>query len=62
MDWIAWGIAVLAVAVWLFDKRKKAKEQSAEVSEIGESQEKDYSKSYQAKYLLTKNEWHEYKS
>lgn len=48
-------------AVWLFDKIVSFKKQSTEMSEIGESQEKDYGKSYQAKYLLTRNEWHEYK-
>ena len=61
MNWIAWAIVVLVIAVWLFDKMVSVKKQSTEMSEIGEHQEKDYSKSYQAKYLLTRNEWHEYK-
>lgn len=38
---------------WLFGSDKKQPETAKE--------QPDYSKSYQAKYLLTRNEWHEYK-
>lgn len=49
-------------------KKQPKKKESAEpitMQDIPESQPEetgmDYSQSYQAKYLLTKNEWHEYK-
>ena len=61
MDWIAWTIVILVVAVWLLDKKKSTDKQPTQIPEEGESQQKDYSKSYQAKYLLTKNEWYEHK-
>lgn len=61
MDWIAWTIVILVVAIWLLDKKKSTDKQPTQIPEEEESQQKDYSKSYQAKYLLTKNEWYEHK-
>ena len=55
MNWQTLIIAVLALAFihMLLDKQKGSTAKKA--ANI------DYSKAYQAKYLLTKNEWHEYK-
>lgn len=59
MDWISWVIVVVVIAVWLLDKKKSSGKGTEEPA--GENQQKDYSHSYQAKYLLTKNEWYEHK-
>ena len=59
MDWISWVIVAIVIVVWLLDKKKSSGGQPEEPA--GESQQKDYSQSYQAKYLLTKNEWHEHR-
>lgn len=55
MNWEIWIIAALAlvVAYMVIDKQKGSGKK--------EKDSKDYSTAYQAKYLLTKNEWHEYK-
>lgn len=55
MNWQTWIIValVLAVAYMLVDKQKGRGEKGKNPI--------DYSKAYQAKYLLTKNEWQEYK-
>ena len=55
MDWKVWVIVILAIAVAnLFLDHKKR-------TEKGSSAKIDYNQAYQAKYLLTKNEWSEYK-
>lgn len=62
MLWIAWAIvALLIVAVWVKYKKGSVCEQHIEITEAEQSNQTDYSKSYQAKYLLTKNEWYEHK-
>lgn len=61
MNWISWVIVAIVIVVWFLDKKKSASNQMKEQTTAGESQQKDYSQSYQAKYLLTKNEWHEHK-
>lgn len=55
MNWQTWIIAILVIAVayMIADKQKG--------STTKKNDNTDYSKAYQAKYLLTKNEWHEYK-
>lgn len=65
MDWILW-IIIIALAAFCFymkfiePKQKKAPAESKEIER--EAPEKiDYSKSYQRKYLLTKNEYGQYK-
>lgn len=58
MDWIAWVVVALVIAVWLWDKKKSSGEPPEPTRD---AQQKDYSQSYQAKYLLTKNEWHEHR-
>ena len=58
MDWIGWVLAVaLALAVVYF-KIKDIREQQNRGE--GSNEKKDYSQSYQRKYLLTKNEYREY--
>lgn len=61
MDWIAWVIVLVVIAVWLIDKKNNTAKHPEEPTAEGENHQKDYSKSYQAKYLLTKNEWYELK-
>ena len=65
MDWILWIVVIALAAFCIYmkfiePKQKKAPEESKEIEK--EAQEKiDYSKSYQRKYLLTKNEYGQYK-
>ena len=47
------GLICLFIAAFLKNHEEEAKETT--------KPNVDYSKSYQAKYLLTRNEWHEYK-
>lgn len=61
MDWVAWVIVLVIIAVWMIDKKQNNSKQKTEPTTEGETLPKDYSKSYQAKYLLTKNEWYEHK-
>lgn len=55
MDWKVWIIVILAIAVanLFLDRQKRTGK--------GSSAKIDYTQAYQAKYLLTKNEWTEYK-
>ena len=53
-----WILLILCAVVWFREKKKNSGEHP---EQEGKVQEKDYSQSYQAKYLLTKNEWHEHK-
>ena len=55
MDWKIWIIVILAIAVanLFLDRQKRTGK--------GSSKKIDYTQAYQAKYLLTKNEWSEYK-
>lgn len=56
-------VAIILQAIKLM-QRKNAKETNTESSiqiAIEPESKVDYSVSYQAKYLLTKNEWHEYR-
>ena len=55
MDWKVWVIVILASAVanLFLDRQKRTGK--------GSSAKIDYTQAYQAKYLLTKNEWSEYK-
>lgn len=58
MQWIGWVLAVcLALAVVYF-KLKEVQEQGSAAGKA--APKKDYSQSYQRKYLLTKNEYREY--
>lgn len=54
MDWKIWIIVILffGVATLLLDRQKGSEKKGKNI---------DYTQAYQAKYLLTKNEWHEYK-
>ena len=58
MDWI-W-IIVLAVIVLVFELYRIKKPQQGSSTEEKADPKTDYSKSYQRKYLLTKNEYREY--
>lgn len=62
MDCISWAIIAIVIMVWLLDRRKSTANQAGEPTIEGDTQQKDYSQCYQAKYLLTKNEWHEHKN
>lgn len=63
MDWIAWIVVAAIIIAWILDKTGIVhKKKEAEELEKEKAPEKvDYSQSYQAKYLLTKNEWYEHK-
>ena len=52
-------ILILLVILDLILKRKKS--QPCKKKDVNSSQPEDYSEAYQARYLLTQNEWHEYK-
>ena len=60
------GILIALGAVYLSKilNKPKSNEQGSStppVLEEGKQEQIDYSKAYQPKYLLTRNEWHEYK-
>lgn len=57
MSWLSWIFVAVLLIVIILDKRKAFKEEP----EAAESKTQNYSESYQKKYLLTRNEWHEYK-
>ena len=42
MNWIAWGLVILVIAVWIIDKKKNTPKQSTEPTIEGEPQQKDY--------------------
>lgn len=58
MKWIGWIIALVLVAMVIKARKQLGQEQGS----AGEKADpkKDYSQSYQRKYLLTKNEYREY--
>lgn len=64
MDLI-WGILIAVAAVYiskaLSKPRTTEQKEVPPVLEEGKQEQVDYSKAYQPKYLLTRNEWHEYK-
>lgn len=64
MDLI-WGILIAVAAVFLSKALSKPKtpeqKKAPPVPEEEKQEQVDYSKAYQPKYLLTRNEWHEYK-
>ena len=49
------GVGILALVISFILKSKEAESKESAKSNI------NYSQAYQAKYLLTRNEWHEYK-
>ena len=53
MNWIPWIIILLLGLMYLNNEKKNAKEKI--------SKRTDYKNCYQSKYMLTKNEWYEYK-
>ena len=61
MKWAPWILSALFLGFWIWDKNRSASKKNAEAPEAGENLQEDYSTCYQAKYLLTKNEWHEHK-
>lgn len=63
MDWLSWIIAGVCIVMFIVDKTKKPAKANTEVKADAEPEQgtADYSKSYQAKYLLTRNEWYEFK-
>lgn len=58
MDWIGWLLALALAAAVLYFKLKEIQEQGSTAEKA--DPKKDYSQSYQRKYLLTKNEYREY--
>lgn len=62
MTWQTWLLIFALIAFAAFHVISKQKGSGGEEQGSAEEAETfDYSKSYQAKYLLTRNEWHEYK-
>ena len=62
MGWLSWTIVILLAAFIVYTKIKEQKQvRESTPQEIPVATAQDYSKSYQKKYLLTRNEWHEYK-
>lgn len=62
MGWLSW-ILLIGLAAYLAYTKIKQQQQVGESApqEIPKSTAQDFSKSYQKKYLLTRNEWYEYK-
>lgn len=62
MGWLSW-VLLIGLAAYLAYTKIKEQKQTGESApqEIPVTIAQDYSKSYQKKYLLTRNEWHEYK-
>lgn len=62
MDGLSWIITIALIAFIVYTKLKehRAAEEHNQEANVTIA-EKNYSKSYQKKYLLTKNEWYEYK-
>lgn len=58
MDWLGWIIALVLVVMVINARQELLKEQG-KANEKADT-EKNYSQSYQRKYLLTKNEYREY--
>lgn len=63
MSWLSWVIVAILVAFMCYDKIKTQKNSATkETTEEAETQKNNnFADSYQRKYLLTRNEWHEYK-
>lgn len=62
MNWLSWVIVIALAAAYFYEKFKKQALAGEEAEDQKAVKEKtDYSKSYQAKYLLTKNEYYNYK-
>ena len=59
MNWLSWILVILFAALYIWDKLKAPSREVAEPEQ--EQGSANFSKSYQAKYLLTRNEWYEYK-
>lgn len=61
MNWLGWVIGFVGIAICLYERiqKEKAGERAEEPSPSKTNI--DYSTSYQAKYLLTKNEYYSYK-
>lgn len=57
MNWLSWIITAVFVILFIIDKIRGLPGEK----ELPEKGTADYSKSYQAKYLLTRNEWYEFK-
>lgn len=58
MEWILWVIVVILATVIIVIKQREQK--PSEKMEKPATQD-DYSKAYQKRFLLTKNEWYEFK-
>lgn len=75
MNWLPWIIIIILISLFLMNQKKGASskqetakpvinnttEDQSEAEEPETNKRRDYSNCYQAKYLLTKNEWYEYK-
>ena len=58
MQWIGWILALALAAAVIYFKLNEKQEQG--IADDKNATKKDYSQSYQRKYLLTKNEYREY--
>lgn len=62
MNWFAWIIVIVFAILYVKDHSKPNKtDKKVEMEPEQEKGSTNYSKSYQAKYLLTRNEWYEFK-
>lgn len=62
MDWLSWVIVAVCVAWFIYDKLiKPGMARTKEKPEQGSGKRESYANCYQAKYLLTKNEWYAHK-
>lgn len=57
MNWLSWIFVTILLVFIIFEKIKPNKE----IPESAEAKSTNFSEAYQKKYLLTRNEWHEYK-
>lgn len=58
MDWLSW-IIVAVLAIVIVGIKLKEQKPTGETENL--SSQDDYSKAYQKRFLLTKNEWYEFK-
>ena len=57
MNWVSWIFVAILLIIIVLDKIKAFKEEP----EPAEAKTHNFSDAYQKKYLLIRNEWHEYK-
>lgn len=61
MNWLGWIIGIIGIAICIYEHMQKEKAGEEAENQKPDKKQVDYSKAYQAKYLLTKNEYYSYK-